>query len=136
MVQGDFSMRTVRVVAALMEDGGRYLITQRRPSAVLPNLWEFPGGRVEAGETDAQALQREIHERLGVHVHVYELISHVSHPYERYTVHLYLYACRVAEGQLSARGVQDFRWVESREFDEYPFTPADEESMTQLLGEG
>lgn len=119
-----------------MEDGGRYLITQRRPTAVLPNLWEFPGGRVENGETDAQALQREISERLGVRVRVYELISHVSHPYERYTVQLYLYSCKVADGKLTARGVQDFRWVESEEFDEYPFTPADEESMNQLLGEG
>lgn len=129
-------MQTVRVVAALVESGGRYLITQRRPTAVLPNLWEFPGGRVETGESDAQALQREIHERLGVHVQVSELISHVSHPYERYVVHLYLYACRVAEGQMSARGVQDFRWVDSSEFDQYPFTPADEESMNQLLGVG
>ena len=128
-------MRTVRVVAALMENNGRYLITQRRKTAVLPNLWEFPGGRVEDGETDAHALQREIHERLGVRVHVYELISFVSHPYERYTVHLHLYACQVAEGQLAARGVQDFRWVASAEFDDYPFTPADEVSMSQLLGE-
>lgn len=128
-------MRTVRVVAALMENNGRYLITQRRQTAVLPNLWEFPGGRVEPGETDAQALQREIHERLGVHVHVYELISYVSHPYERYIVHLHLYACQVAHGVLSAKGVQDFRWVPSAEFDDYPFTPADEVSMNQLLGE-
>ena len=128
-------MRTVRVVAALMEDGGRYLITQRRKTAVLANLWEFPGGRVEPGETDAQALQREIRERLGVLVHVYELISYVSHPYERYTVHLHLYACKVAGGELAAKGVQDFRWVTSDEFDDYPFTPADERSMNQLLGE-
>ena len=57
--------QTIRVVAAVIENGGRYLITQRRPTAVLPLLWEFPGGRVEAGETDQDALQREVRHRLG-----------------------------------------------------------------------
>ena len=54
------SPRTIRVVAAVIERDGRYLITQRRPSASLPLLWEFPGGRVDAGEGDGQALLREI----------------------------------------------------------------------------
>ena len=57
--------RTIRVVAAVIERDGRYLITQRRPTAVLPLLWEFPGGRVEAGETDTHALKREVLHRLG-----------------------------------------------------------------------
>jgi 8-oxo-dGTP diphosphatase len=69
------SKRTVRVVAAVVAVGGRYLITQRRSSAVLPNLWEFPGGRVEGDETDAAALRREINERHGVHVDVGQMIS-------------------------------------------------------------
>lgn len=128
-------MRTVRVVAALVEENGQYLITQRRPTAVLPNLWEFPGGRVEVGESDAQALQREMVERLGVQVQVSELISYVSHPYDKYTVHLYLYACTVVEGKLTCEQVQNFCWAGSAEFDNYEFTPADEESMSALLGE-
>ena len=57
--------RTIRVVAAVVELEGRYLITQRRSTAVLPLLWEFPGGRVEDGETDAHALKREVRHRLG-----------------------------------------------------------------------
>lgn len=128
-------MRTVRVVAAVIEDGGHYLITQRRPTAVLPHLWEFPGGRVEDGESDSDALRREIVERLAVDVDVGEMISFVSHPYERYTVDLYLYGCRLVGGDLVARGVQDFRWVKSDDFDSYRFTPADEASMNELLGE-
>ena len=52
--------RTIRVVSAVIERGGRYLITQRRATAVLPLLWEFPGGRVEPAETDAAALEREV----------------------------------------------------------------------------
>src|SRR5882672_1542259 len=128
------SMRTVRVVAAVIENNGRYLITQRRPTAVLPLLWEFPGGRVEEGETDALALKREVMHRVGVGIDVGQLISFVSHPYERYVVDLYLYECRLTGGDPTAQNVHSYRWVTSAEFDRYPFTPADEASMSKLLG--
>ena len=126
--------RTIRVVAAVIEQGGRYLITQRRASAVLPLLWEFPGGRVEEGETDASALKREVHHRLGVDVQAGKLMSYVSHPYERYVVELYLYEARLLEGEPKAVNVGDFRWVKSDDFEAYSFTPADEASMSKLLG--
>ena len=130
------SKRVVRVVAAVIEVEGRYLITQRRRTAVLANLWEFPGGKVEPNETDAAALAREIEERLGVEIEVGQMISFVRHPYENYTVDLHLYECRLVTLDLSARGVQAFRWIRSDEFDAYEFAPADEASMSQLLGEG
>ena len=133
--QGSMSKRTIRVVAALIAAEGRYLVTQRRASAVLPNLWEFPGGKVEAGETDADALKREITERLGVEVEVAQMISYVGHPYEHYNVDLYLYECRLLTDGLHTRGVQAFRWIRSDEFDDYDFAPADEASMTKLLGD-
>jgi 8-oxo-dGTP diphosphatase len=129
------SRRTVRVVAAMVAVDGRYLITQRRKSAVLPSMWEFPGGRVESGESDGQALTREIHERLGVRVEVGLMISYVSHPYENYVVDLYLYECQLVTHDLRTLGVQAFRWITSDEFDAYEFAPADEASMSQLLGE-
>jgi 8-oxo-dGTP diphosphatase len=125
---------TIRVVAAMVEREGRYLITQRRPTAVLPLLWEFPGGRVEPGESDRDALRRELRERLDTDIEVGQLISYVSHPYEHYTVELYLYECRLIGGQLRAVAVNDLRWVRSDEFDNYEFTPADEASMSKLLG--
>ncbi len=128
------SPRSIRVVAAVIANEGRYLITQRRPTAVLPLLWEFPGGKVEANESDADALRREVRHRLSVEIEVGELISFVSHPYEFYVVDLYLYECRVTGGELRAMMVHDFRWVTSEEFDRYPFTPADEASMNKLLG--
>ena len=127
--------RKIRVVAAVMERGGRYLITQRRPTAVLPLLWEFPGGRVEEGEEDAEALRREIRERLDVDVEVGQMISFVSHPYEKYIVDLYLYECLLLNDTLTAKGVNSFRWAASSEFDRFPFTPADQASMDRLLGE-
>ena len=126
--------RTIRVVAAVLEKDGRYLITQRRASAVLPLMWEFPGGRVEDGETDAQALKREVRHRLGAEIEVGKLISFVSHPYEHYVVDLFLYECTLVGETLEARNVSAFKWVTSAEFDQYPFTPADEASMNKLLG--
>ncbi len=127
--------RTIRVVAAVIERDEHYLITQRRPTAVLPLLWEFPGGRVEEGEEDAEALRREIRERLDVDVEVGQMISYISHPYEKYTVDLYLYECVLMNETLTAKAVNAFRWVASDEFEQYPFTPADQASMDRLLGE-
>jgi 8-oxo-dGTP diphosphatase len=128
------SERIVRVVAAVVEFEGRYLITQRRATAVLPNLWEFPGGKVEPGERDEDALRREIRERLDADVRVLQMISFVRHPYERYTVDLHLYQCEL-HSEVRALAVQDYRWIGSDEFDKFEFTPADEASMNKLLGE-
>ena len=111
-----------------------YLITQRRATAILPLLWEFPGGRVEPGETDEAALVRELRERLDADVRVGQLISYVSHPYDHYRVELYLYECALTSEEVSARNVADLRWVRSDEFEKYEFTPADEASMAKLLG--
>ena len=126
--------RTIRVVAAVIEQRGRYLITQRRASAVLPLLWEFPGGRVEDAESDSAALEREVEHRLGVGIQPGKLLSFVSHPYELYSVELYLYEGRLVGGEPSAVNVNDFRWVESKDFEAYAFTPADQASMSKLLG--
>lgn len=124
----------IRVVAAMIERQGRYLITQRRPSAVLPLCWEFPGGRVEAGETDQRALEREVEHRLGVRVEVGELVSFVRHAYERYAIDLHLYACRLNDGDPQRLAVADYAWAGSQEFENYDFAPADEASVSQLLG--
>jgi 8-oxo-dGTP diphosphatase len=125
--------KTIVVVAAVIEKDGRYLITQRRASAVLPLLREFPGGKVEHGEAREEALSREVRHRLGVEVEVRELINEVNHSYEKYSVKLHLYACGISSGELEARNVHAFRWVTSGEFDAVEFTPADERSMSQLL---
>lgn len=126
--------KTIRVVAAVICDDGRYLVTQRRPTAVLPLLWEFPGGKVEVGESDVEALRREVSHRVGVEVMPGALINSVAHAYEHYTVELHLYECRIERGEPRALNVHQFRWVDSAGFDQLPFTPADEASMSKLLG--
>lgn len=129
-------MKTIRVVAALVERDGRYLITQRRENAVLPLLWDFPGGRVEPGESDAAALAREVDERLGATVEVGQLISFVNHPYDKYAVDLFLYECKLLSSDLECRAVKSYAWVTSKQMESYSFTPVDEASMSKLLGEG
>lgn len=128
------SKTRIRVVAAVIEQEGRYLITQRRATAVLPLMWEFPGGRVEAQESDESALRREVRFRLGVEVSVGALISYVKHDYDRYVVDLHLYECEIKSGAPAATNVNAFRWVPSAEFEDFLFTPADEASVAALLG--
>lgn len=125
---------SLRVVAAVVEREGYYLITQRRQNATLPLLWEFPGGRCEDDETNTDALRREVRERLGVDSQVGQLISFVTHRYDSCAVDLYLYECTLRSEQLRCLAVNDFRWVRSEEFDRYAFAPADEASMSKLLG--
>jgi 8-oxo-dGTP diphosphatase len=127
--------KTIRVVAAVVEREGRYLITQRRDQAVLANLWEFPGGKVEPGESDEQALQRELRERLDAEGHIGKKLGEKVHEYDGYRVALALYGATLTEDRpLVAKRVKDFRWVASSEFDQYPFPDADQQTMDQLLG--
>ena len=124
-----------RVVAAVIEDDGRYLITQRRKTASLPLLWEFPGGKVQPGETDAEALVREVELRIGVTVEVRAALSEREHSYADYDVHLQLFDCHVPDGAMPRPvRVADLRWVPLADLDQYEFPPVDQASMDKLLG--
>ena len=125
----------IRLVAAVIERDGRYLITQRRSTAVLPGLWEFPGGRVEEGESDDQALRRELRERLGTEVEVKARMAHRIHHYQGYSVDLNLYQAAIQVGQEpQVLRVAAVLWVPSNEFEKYPFPAADQATTDLLLG--
>jgi 8-oxo-dGTP diphosphatase len=125
----------IRVVAAVIEREGRYLITQRNAGAVLPLLWEFPGGQVEMDETNEQALLREVEWRIGVTVDIAEKLGDHIHEYEGYDIHLAMFACTLAEGiEPRAVNVNQLRWVKAGELGDYEFPPADEQTMNKLLG--
>lgn len=123
----------IRVVTAQIERDGRYLIAQRSPDGVLPLLWEFPGGRVEAGETDQQALARKLFEKFGVPSEVGALSLEVVHEYEDYVVDLVVYRAKVPPGVLPAPRVHDYRWVAPEELDRYPFPGADQQTVSLLI---
>ena len=124
----------LRVVAAVIARGDRYLITQRRPSAVLAGLWEFPGGKVEEGETDAEALKREVAERVGVEVQVAANIGRRTHDYDGSGRPRAVPGHDCRRVQPKAVRVADCRWVTSGEFEKYRFPAADQATMDLLLG--
>ena len=129
--------RHIRVVGAMLQNPeGRYLITQRPPKATLPLLWEFPGGRVEEGEGDEQALAREIREEMGVEVEVMDQALHTHHDYPTYDIDFRVYRCRLTspESAIQHLRVHDHRWVTLEEMAKYQFPDADAKTLAKLLG--
>lgn len=125
--------QTITVVAAEIEQDGRFLITQRRPEAILPLLWEFPSGKVEPGESNEEALAREIEERLGATVEVGKPSMFIKHEYADYALDFCVYRCELVSDVIHKRRVNDFRWVSPGEMERYEFPPADAQTIRKLL---
>jgi mutator protein MutT len=125
-------LKAIDVAAALIFNEGKLLITQRRPDDHLPNLWEFPGGKVEPGETFAACLVREIREELGIEISVHEQIEDLTHNYPEKTVRLCFFNCRLISGVPKAIHVQDIRWVTREELRHYEFPAADAKLIDRL----
>jgi len=119
------------VVAAVILRDGRYLVTRRQQGTHLAGYWEFPGGKVDAGETEAEALVREIDEELGAGCSVGTLILRTTHDYPERSVTLAFYACTLTGEPGPALG-QEMRWVNPGELSALEFPPADEELITRL----
>lgn len=113
------------VAAALTDDTHRVLVTQRPEGAHLAGTWEFPGGKKQEGEGDADALVRELREELGIESTVGDLVAEVEHPYEDFVVHLRLYRARIVRGVPRPLQVADLRWVEVGELPALDMPPAD-----------
>lgn len=123
----------MRVAAAVIERDGRFFVTRRQDGVHLEGYWEFPGGKCEAGETDAACLSREMHEELGVEIEVQRLLLSVAHEYPDRTIELHFYACQMT-GSPTARLRQQMRWASRDELDSLSFPPADAELIRKLIG--
>lgn len=122
----------LEVVAALIRDGERFLACQRPAHKARGLLWEFVGGKVEPGETGAEALIRECREELGVTLSVGEIAMDVLHEYPDLTVHLTLFNAVISEGEPQKLEHNDIRWITLQEAEKYPFCPADQVFLDHL----
>jgi A/G-specific adenine glycosylase len=120
------------VTAAVISHNGKMLIAQRPPDGMLGGLWEFPGGKREAGETLAECLRREIKEELGVEIEVGRPVATIKHSYTHFKITLYAFCCRLRQGSPQALGVAAWRWVTLKEIDTLPFPRTDQKIIEAL----
>lgn len=121
-------MKTLLVSAvALIDPDGRVLLAQRPEGKSMAGLWEFPGGKIEPGETPEAALIRELHEELGIDTWKSCLapLTFASHTFEDFHLLMPLFACRKWQGSVQSREGQALKWVRPRDLRDYPMPPAD-----------
>ena len=121
------------VVAALIWDNDKFMICQRPAHKARGLLWEFVGGKVEAGETKEAALIRECQEELAVTLSVGDVFMEVVHEYPDITVRLTLFNAVIAEGVPQKLEHNDIRWVTPAEIPQYDFCPADVEILDKIM---
>ena len=124
-------MIAIVVAAAVIEEDGRFLVTQRLDGTHLAGTWEFPGGKCDPGESIEQCLVREIGEELGVGCSVGDEILRVSHEYAERRVDLHFFACELAGEPVPQIG-QAMRWVSRADLRALEFPPADAELIRRL----
>ena len=130
------SLATVLVAAcALIDEDGRVLIAERPAGKSMAGLWEFPGGKVEAGERPEECLIRELAEELGIAVNEACLapLTFASHSYPDFQLHMPLYVCRRWEGTVVATEGQQLAWVRPNKLREYEMPPADVPLIAHLI---
>lgn len=112
---------------ALIDPRGMVLITQRPLHKDMGGLWEFPGGKIDEGETPEFALMRELYEELGIETRTscFTPLNFTSHSYEKFHLLMPLYACRMWQGVPRAKEGQKLAWVKPQDLQEYPMPPAD-----------
>ena len=126
----------VDVVAALIRDGERFLICKRPAHKARALMWEFPGGKVEAGESPQDALIRECMEELDITLDVGGMYMQVTHEYPDIQIRLSLYEAVIASGQLRGKEHEALCWILPREIPDFEFCPADVDIIDRIRREG
>jgi len=125
------------VVAGLVFDGNRVLLTQRRADRAMPLKWEFPGGKMEPGESPVEALERELFEELDVSVSVGQIWDVLFHRYPDFDLLMLVYECRLEPGESPrCRDVEDLAWVEPSRLSSYDVLEADAPLLHRLRRDG
>jgi len=124
------------IAAGVIWRGQHILIARRPPRGLLGGLWEFPGGKLEAGETLQECLVREVREELGIEVGVGELVTTVQHAYTHFRITLHAFHCRYLSGEPQAIGCTAWKWVSLAELDDYAFPAANHRIIQALRRSG
>ncbi|MGG2072801.1 (deoxy)nucleoside triphosphate pyrophosphohydrolase [Lysinibacillus irui] len=128
--------QTIHVVGAIIENEQQEIFCAlRNPTMVLANYWEFPGGKIEQGETPKQALYREILEEFNCMIRVGEQVAETFHEYDQFFVHLETYKASIIQGVPEILEHTEARWVARNQLLDLPFAPADLPSIEKLLAE-
>ena len=117
--------RHLHVACAIIEQNGTALAAQRSAAMSLPLKWEFPGGKIESGETAEECLIRELREELGVSVFIGSALTPATHSYPDFTVTLYPYTCRLTGGTVTMYEHHALKWVEPQQMPELDWAAAD-----------
>lgn len=124
--------KLIEVAAALIQQDGKYLITQRLPDSHLGLYWEFPGGKRKPDESLEDCLKREIREELSLDIGVGNLVNACEHEYEDRVVKLFFYECAILSGSPKPVECHDFKWISPKDMRTDDFPPADIE-VIQIL---
>ncbi|MDV4152135.1 8-oxo-dGTP diphosphatase MutT [Clostridium sp. AL.422] len=125
-------MRVIEVVAAIIKKGDKIFIT-RRNSGEFENMWEFPGGKIECGETKEEALKREIKEELELDINNLEYLTTVEYDYPDFHLTMHCFICEICGGKLNLNAHNDAKWVLLNELSSQVWVPADIEVVQELL---
>ena len=126
-------MKTIRVVAAIIVENDKIFATQRGYGE-FKGGWEFPGGKIEEGETPQQALVREIQEELDTEIEVGELVDRVEYDYPQFHLSMDCFLCKIKSGKLVLKEHEDAKWLRRDELGSVEWLPADEGLVEKLSG--
>lgn len=122
-------------VAVIYDTAGKILIDRRKPEGEMGGLWEFPGGKIEPGETIEECIKREVKEELEIKISVGDRLTTITHDYQNFTVTLYVHLCKHLSGNPQPIECDEIHWVEVSTMNQYQFPQANTE-IINLLQQG
>ena len=126
-------MKIIKVTGALIQKNDKYLIGRRGPNEKSPGLWEFPGGKIEKGETPIQCIKRELKEELNINAEIGDLVTKYSYDYSNVSYLLYFFKVKSYEGDFKIIVHDKLEWVSLNDFHKYDFLQGDTPLINQML---